>query len=174
MKLQVGDVINLEKGHKVYGVIPEKFVYSNRKMSNKLASTEVKIGDLLRNKLELEEEKEGMVNKIIELFKEKLGAKIDKEATREFVRANITYSEETYDTSQFTGEYVVIKADMTGGGYGHGHGDTYSDGWEVTCKKLKNEEWDDKGLEVSFYQSGCFTSMITDIETLRKMKMGFK
>ena len=174
MELQVGDVVNLEKGHKVYGKIPEKFAYSNRRMSNKLVSTEIEIGSLLKNELDPKEKINGMTNEIIELFELNLGAKIDKETTREFVRANITYSEETYDTSQLAGEYVVIKAYMTGGGCGHGPGDVYPDGWEVTCKKLKNEEWDDEGLEVRFYQSGCFTSMIKEIETLRKMKMGFK
>lgn len=123
--LQVGNVINLKDGMKIYGYIPEKHVYSNRPNSDELCETEIVIG----------------------------GEK---------------------DIYNFKGDYVVIRTKMCGGGYGHGIHDVYPDGWFVECKKLKNEKFDTNGLEISFYQSGCFTAMIRYIKPHRKMIMVFK
>lgn len=59
----------------------------------------------------------------------------------------------------FSGKYIVIKTEITGGGYGHGPHDVYPDGHKVTCVKADNES-----VKVSFFQSGSFTCMIKDIE----------
>ena len=42
--------------------------------------------------------------------------------------------------------------------------DPWPGGWKVTCRSLA-----DPMIEVSFYQSGCFTAMITDIEPVRTL-----
>ncbi|MBP6256487.1 hypothetical protein KA405_01920 [Patescibacteria group bacterium] len=72
------------------------------------------------------------------------------------------------------GEYVVTATSITGGGTGHATHDIYSDGHRVTAKKLKkNGSWDPNGKEISFYQSGSFTCVNTDVEVVREMKMSF-
>ena len=64
------------------------------------------------------------------------------------------------------GDYVVTRTEMTGGGTGHGMHDVYPNGHKVTCHKVA-----DKDTVVSFYQTGCFTAMITDIEPVGKAKL---
>ena len=68
------------------------------------------------------------------------------------------------------GEYVVIKTAFDGGGTGHGPHDIYPNGHHVFCKALKNGKYDENGSEVNFYQSGCFTCELPDIEPIRKLK----
>jgi len=63
------------------------------------------------------------------------------------------------------GMYVVYKTCMEGGGTGHGPHDIYPDGHHVFCEKIDNEN-----IKVDFYQSGCFTAMIKDIEPVGKAK----
>lgn len=62
------------------------------------------------------------------------------------------------------GEYEVFKTETSGGGQGHGRHDTYPNGYKVFCKHVVS------GEKVSFYQSGCFTAMITDITPISKSK----
>lgn len=64
------------------------------------------------------------------------------------------------------GEYVVIKTQMEGGGTGHGANDIYPDGHRVYCEKVE-----DISIKCSFYQSGCFTAMITEINPISKAKL---
>ncbi len=67
------------------------------------------------------------------------------------------------------GEYIVYKAYSGGGSKGGGmtgH-DDYPDGWHVFCER-------EDGVKVDFYQSGCFTAMIEDIEPIRKAKRVWK
>ena len=75
----------------------------------------------------------------------------------------------TFDTSIFEGEYVVYKTVYDGGsdGYDSYHG-CYPNGHHVFCQKLFNK------TRINFYQSGCFTAMITDIKPIRKMKMEWR
>lgn len=90
------------------------------------------------------------------------------------IRKSSKKSQEIYKTASFVGEYVVTSATLTGGGSGHGPNDRYPDGWQITARKMKNREWDEKGIEIRFYQSGCFTAMITrKISVKKKMKMKF-
>jgi hypothetical protein len=74
----------------------------------------------------------------------------------------VTIDEENF--SHLLGEFVVYKANLEGGGTGHGPNDVYPDGWKVTCRSLA-----DPMIDVSFYQSGCFTAMITDIKPVRTL-----
>jgi hypothetical protein len=65
--------------------------------------------------------------------------------------------------SYLAGRYVVYKTASDGGGTGHGPNDVYPDGHHVFCEKL-----DDRSVKVDFYQSGCFTAMIENIEPVGK------
>lgn len=172
--LLVGDVIEIKIGMKVYAKIPEKFVYSNAKLSDKLARTNIRIGETRENKIGVLTYAEISKN-IQKVFVHDVGIEIDVSKINDFVIANIgSYKTETFDTSIFVGEYVVVKANLEGGGTGHGQNDVYPDGWNVICKKLTPEgKYDENGLEVSFYQSGCFTVIHkpNTIIPIRKMKM---
>lgn len=64
------------------------------------------------------------------------------------------------------GKYIVYKTSEDGGGTGHGRYDVYPDGHHVFCFKE-----DDETVQVDFYQTGCFTAMIEDIEPIGKAKM---
>ena len=70
------------------------------------------------------------------------------------------------DTDFLKGRYAVTSTSTIGGGTGHGPHDTYPDGHFVVCEKLE----DDCRCQISFYQSGCFTAMIEDIEPVGKAK----
>lgn len=65
--------------------------------------------------------------------------------------------------SYLAGRYVVYKTTSDGGGTGHGQNDVYQDGHHVFCEKL-----DDRSVKVDFYQSGCFSAMIKNIEPVGK------
>ena len=70
----------------------------------------------------------------------------------------------------YPGTYLAVKCTKGGGGTGHGSGDVYPDGWHVVAYKMdgNNPVWSE---EVSFYQSGCFTAMITrNIEVIGTAK----
>lgn len=60
------------------------------------------------------------------------------------------------DLSYLAGKYVVVKTNTEGGSTGR---DSYPDGYRVFCESACSER-----RRVDFYQSGCFTAMITDIE----------
>lgn len=83
----------------------------------------------------------------------------------ELTKTNVSLKGEL---SYLQGKYVVTKTAMTGGGTGHGPHDVYPDGHKVTC-----ESTDDNKRIVSFYQSGCFTAMITDIKPIGKAKLSW-
>ena len=171
MKLQEGNVIKLQNGMQVYGLIPEKFVYSNRKISTELTKSEIEIGKVYENDTNLQKVTSNIVKGIIERFSWE-GVNVDVSKVVEFVKENIPEQQK----EQFIlkeGEFVVIKTTFDGGGTGHGRHDVYPDGHHVFCKALKNGEYDENGIEISFYQSGCFTCMITDITPIRDMKMKF-
>lgn len=164
--LSVGDVVFLGTGEMVYGQIPEKFVYSNRLFSSKLVNHDIKIGRIYD---EASTNPDDVINeiakKVLNAF-ESNGAKISMITALQFVgkHAPIRPAEKFVLDS---GEFVVIKTLSDGGSHG-GH-DDYPDGHHVYCKKLKDDAFDPDGLEVNFYQSGCFTAMIKDIKPIRKM-----
>ncbi len=169
--LEVGDVIYLKSGNKVYTAMPEKFAYSNRKVSDELCGNEYVIGETLRNDVDISKSINHAVEGIVERLRWE-GFSIEVDKIRQFVLSNIP--EPKADAFLIEpGEFVVIDTAFTGGGTGMGPHDTYPNGHEVTCKRLVGGEYDANGVEVSFYQSGCFTAMIKDIEPLRKMEMRF-
>lgn len=73
-----------------------------------------------------------------------------------FAHSDVTI---TGELSYLAGRYVVVDAKSEGGGCAHGPHDVYPDGWHVFCERL-----DDSHNKVDFFQSGCFTAMICDIE----------
>lgn len=82
-----------------------------------------------------------------------------------------------FNTGKLAGWYVVIDADMEGGGTGMGDHDVYPDGHHVFARKLKGEppelSYNEKGTEIDFYQTGCFTAMIEEgkVPVLKGVKM---
>lgn len=67
------------------------------------------------------------------------------------------------ELSYLSGRYVVYKTTHDGGGTGMGPHDVYPSGHHVFCERL-----DDPSVKVDFYQSGCFTAMIKNIEPVAK------
>ena len=76
------------------------------------------------------------------------------------------------NTDFLKGKYVVVKTCFEGGGTGHGVGDVYPDGHHVFAEKIVDEL--DHKITVDFYQSGCFTAMITDITPVGKAKLTYE
>ena len=76
---------------------------------------------------------------------------------------NITLSQK-FD--YLMGKYIVCSTSFSGGGTGHGPHDVYPDGHHVFCVKA-----DDRNVRVDFYQTGCFTAMIKDIEPIEKAEL---
>lgn len=143
-KLQEGDVFEVNEGMEVYAEIPERFIASNIKDSEKRREARVTVGRTFKNRYgEIGEELEEVEGDV-------------------------------YPTDYLIGEYVVINTEMTGGGTGHGPHDVYPDGWKVLAKKLsEGGEWDHDGVHISFYQSGSFTVVNKDIPVKGKLKMKF-
>lgn len=169
--LKAYDVIKLEAGMKVYTNIPEKFVYSNRRASNKLTSHDVRLGEVYGNTTDLAKVKKKIIEGIQESFSREIGIEVPVEKAEKFVTPILTeYTPEKFDTSTLIGEYIVKETSMTGGGYAQAN-DYYPDGHLVRCKKLNDGKFDADGAEVWFYQSGSFTAMITPdkIQAIRQM-----
>lgn len=74
-----------------------------------------------------------------------------------------------WDTSALAGEYIVVSTANTGGGTGHGPGDIYPDGHYVKCVHRNYPL-----LKVSFYQTGSFTAMITEIKPIGRATATWK
>ena len=74
------------------------------------------------------------------------------------------------DTSFLEGKYIVTKTCMDGGGVAMGH-DVYPDGYRVWCENAGNHH-----IRVNFYQTGCFTAVISpkDIQTSGKAKISWR
>jgi len=71
-------------------------------------------------------------------------------------------------------EYVVIRAELEGGGTGHGPQDIFPDGWHVEARKLNPDgSYNPKAKTVDFYQSGCFTNMKEKVKVVGKMEQTF-
>ena len=81
-----------------------------------------------------------------------------------------------YDKSRGESLFVVEKAQMQGGGTGHGPHDIYPDGWYVEARRLNEDNsYNPDGELIKFYQSGCFNCLIPEVEVeiVGKMKQIF-
>ena len=173
--LKEGDVIYLENGMKVYGNIPEKFVYSNKKKSNAVTHHEAVIGKVLTNDTDITEDVEGLVKDIRHAFDFRLGIQITKVEAKEMIGKKVNMPKASTFCLQ-GGEFLVVKSSLEGGGTGMGPHDIYPDGHHVTCKRLNIDgTYNEDGEEISFYQSGSFTSMITkdEIQPIRTLSKKF-
>ncbi|MFE6075622.1 hypothetical protein ACFVQB_14215 [Paenibacillus sp. NPDC057886] len=108
------------------------------------------------------------VGDVVEL---KIGQKVYYKPKEKSYTSDVKVSEQNYE--ELVREYVVVKTEFSGGGYGHGMNDYYPNGHKVYCRKLNNQRWDANEIEVNFYQTGSFTAMIQDIVPIRKMNMSF-
>jgi hypothetical protein len=80
-----------------------------------------------------------------------------------------------FDRSRGLAKFVVEKTAMEGGGTGHGPNDIYPDGWHVFARRLSVENtYDPKGELINFYQSGCFNSLVKDVEVVGKMNKKYE
>ncbi|MEA3513918.1 MAG: hypothetical protein U9R34_00400, partial [Nanoarchaeota archaeon] len=71
-------------------------------------------------------------------------------------------------------EYIVIQAELEGGGTGHGPHDIYPDGWHVKARKLNSGRiYNPQAEAIDFYQSGSFTNMKETVELVGKMEQTF-
>lgn len=173
--LEVGDVIELKVGMKIYASIPEKFIFSNKPLSNESRTTDIRIGEIRKNNISDWEEKTFRLTRSIkEEFERKFGV-APQEAIDTFVKEHVPkVTQETFNTSYFVGQYVVIETSLTGGSRDSCNPNNhYPDGHRVVCQKLKDGKFDPQGETISFYQSGSFTAMIEAITPLRKMKQTF-
>lgn len=166
--LEVGDVIDLKKGMKVYADIPEKFVYSNKLLSKEFTECDVQIGEVYTCLPNVSKVAASITKDILERFEQE-GVKLNKTKASGFVKSNLKEAK----SDSFTlkgGEFLVLKTELTGGSRDMARGDVYPDGHYITCQRLKNGKYDEKGTVVSFYQSGSFTAMIEYIEPVRSLK----
>lgn len=169
--LEVGDVIKLENGMNVYAMIPEKFVYSNRKTSNKLTIDKLTIGKIYKNNTNIEKDINILISDIIDEFTS-WGFTISEKDVSKFVVSKIEQpEEETF--SIHGGEFVVTQTILDGGSHYNDH-DYYPDGHRVYCKMLIDGVYHDDALEVNFYQTGSFTALINDIKPIKKLKLKFE
>lgn len=169
--LKVGDVINLTNGMKVYAMIPEMFVYSNRKTSRELTVDVITIGEIYKNNTNIDKDINKLISDIIDEFNSN-GFNISKEDVGEFVLSKIKQpKEETF--AVYGGEFIVTKTILDGGS-NYNDRDYYPDGHRVYCQQLINGSYHEDAIEVNFYQTGCFTAMIENIKPVRKLKLKFE
>lgn len=173
--LEIGDVISIQKGMKVYANLPEKFIYMNRPLSDKLQQTDICVGQIRKNDIsDWVRRKKHITEGINERFEWEIGV-APKEAIDAFVEQVFPQpTQESFNTGCFAGEYVVIATSLSGSSSNSlNPNNSYSDGHHVSCKKLKDGAFDPQGEEINFYQSGSFTAMIRNIQPVRKMKQTF-
>ncbi len=97
----------------------------------------------------------------------------NRKGSWKIARGRVSLSSEPW----LCGRYIVYKTTMEGGG--HGPDGDYSNGHHVFCRKApKNATFADEehldGLEIDFYQSGCFTAMIEDIEPIGRAELRYE
>lgn len=157
--LKVGDVINIENGMTVKTLVPDKFIYSNRKLSKVISESVIVVGEkfyLNLNENEFLNIIHSISKRIISSFSSD-GYEISE--TRAFEIASNEIKFPYKDTFVFEGgEFVVIKTEFGGGGTGMGDHDVYPNGHEVFCKRLIDGVYHEMGHELSFYEDGSFTT----------------
>ena len=173
--LEEGDVIKLVRGMRVYAEIPRKIAFSNP-FSEGVTSSEVVVGTTLEvTKKDFNSALDEVVGHVMNELNVHQEMNVPREDVTKFVEQ---YAGQMGGESFVldAGEYVVVKTTFDGGSTGggmNGH-DDYPDGHHVICKALNSDgSYNPNGVEASFYQSGCFTCMLPDIEPVRKMEMKF-
>lgn len=151
--LRENDILNIEKGFKIYAKIPDKFIVSNRRISNEVNEHSFIVGEILSvSSSDKKREKIALINSIENAFKYH-GVSITREKIAEFLKSiniNLNTNEEKLDTSIFIGPYIVKSTELVHGGYDRGS--RYPDHLKIIAKKMNNGKVDPNGLEISFYQ----------------------
>jgi hypothetical protein len=166
-RLTIGDVIVLKDGMKVYTDIPQMFVYSNRMLDKTITNSDVVIGKIYQNDLDIKP----MIKNIAERIKDAFGSEgVDLNISDAIGFVNNIIKQPNAETFILKGgEFVVFHTSIEEGGIGMGPHDVYPNGYKVYCKPLVNGLIDVGGPVVSFYQTGCFTAMIENIEPINNI-----
>lgn len=164
--LQKGDIIRLEKGMKVYAKIPEMFCCSNkmfccsnRNFSTEIVETVIEIGQRYCRE---HQSKEQLINRLMECINSVIC--VTENQIANFVKSlNLDFEKKELDTSIYAGEYVVDWVTKNGGETQlcMSGSESYQDGWHVYCTKTE-----EPSVHVHFYQTGCFTATIPDIQPI--------
>lgn len=171
--LEKGDVIKVENGMKVNTLVPEKFIYGNRVLSDEISKTVIVVGKTLTQSVDAQKKAvNSLVKRVITAFDYE-GVKITEKEALVFVNETLsTIGSKPLESFTFNeGEFLVIETKSDGGGTGHGMHDVYPNGHHVFAKRLADDgSYDPEGDEVDFYQSGSFThTNEQDIPVIRKM-----
>lgn len=169
--LQDGDIIEIKEGMEIYAPIPEKFVYSNRILSKEyIKEKDITVGKQINNSADINNIKSTLTKKLKQSIYSEIGAEVSDISIDNLLLPILEeYKEETLDTRIFSGEYIVVKTETVDGTKGK---DSYPSGYKVQCKKLNDGKYDENGVDISFFQSGCFTAIIEskDIQPIRNVK----
>lgn len=160
--LQKGDIIRLEPSMKVYMNIPRMF-RGGAAFDLDETHADVKIGQVYKREAPSAQD---LVEQIFKKLKEIVP--VSQQQVSAFVDSlNLDMEEKVFDSSVYAGEYEVYQTLSNGGGYGGGgfcpDSVPYPNGWHVYCHKVDNPS-----VKVDFYQTGCFTAMIEDIEPINR------
>lgn len=166
--LQVGDIFNLENGHKIMASIPEKFAYGNCAFSKEMSRTTIVVGETKRlDSTDKVIARGGIAKKVIEAF-ESQGAMMTQDIADDIAR-NYTEANSDEEFTYKPGEFIVMKTTFDGGSTGR---DAYPDGHHIHAQRLnENGTYNPEGEKIDFYQSGCFTNEILDLVKTRTMKV---
>ena len=167
--LKKGDIIEIKKGHTIYGDIEERFLCSND--SYHLIHHDIIVGQRYEQRAPLEEGDEGYDPDFL-----KREYARQKDPNYKGMRGVVGFPSKEidfYDSNVFAGDYIVLYTTEDGGGtQGTLSGtESFPNGHHVFCKKIINEKVSWK--EIDFYQTGCFTAMITDIEPKCKARLNY-
>ena len=144
--LKIGDVIELKKDHHIFYELPKQFNNGNS----------ITIGRTYFLSKPLEKGDEGYDPDFLQKAYEKQQAP-DYKGTKGIIGTPSKIID-SFDTNFLIGTYIVIFTYFGGGGNG------FPDGHRVFCRKLNGIDIID--LEISFYETGCFDTMITGLEPI--------
>jgi hypothetical protein len=165
--LEVGDVISIKEGHHVNTLIPEKFVYSARKLSDKLCESDVEIGTVLRCDETISAEcLADLNNAIAEAIYFKTGRQVRPARIANMIKSIIPDSRavDVLYTTDLVGNYVVTKVS----------GDE-ADERHVFCQRVRNGKYDPNGTRIDFYQIPGRVSVIIpeEVEVVDHLEVSF-
>ncbi len=165
--LEKGDVIELVNGQNIYATMEGRFFGYSEAVHG-----DIEIGRVYEQKVPLEKEDEGYIENYLEKEYEKQQAP-GYMGSRGVIGTQ-TKVIDKFDSSIFSGKYLVLYTTCDGGGIqGTFSGyDSYPSGHHVFCKKIVDGKV--SGPEVDFYETGCFSAMITDLKPIDHVEIGYE
>lgn len=144
--LQKDDILNIEKGWRVYAKIPDKFIVSNRRLSNEVNNHDFIVGEILSvSSSEKKREITALLRSMKNSFRHHGIDVTDAKIIENLKSFNFNMGDEEFDTSIFIGKYIVVNTEFI-------HDYSYGNSLKVILKKMKDNKLDPNGLEISFYQ----------------------